>query len=77
MRKLNLNWIYLVASVIHLISSVVSFIKGDIAIANTYLILSILFFNWHRDYVREANISALTVGKDLELTIERNKNRNN
>ena len=51
-KKLNFNCIYLVASVIHLISSVLSFIKGDITLANTYLILSILFFNWHRDYVR-------------------------
>lgn len=80
-KKLNLGWIYLVASVIHLISSVLSFINGDIVIANTYLILSILFFNWYRDYVSKEERTSNTItssyidGEDLIITIEKDRNK--
>lgn len=43
-----IKYIYLAASVVNGISAVVSFIKGDILLSNTNLILAIMFFNWYK-----------------------------
>lgn len=76
---IKLKWIYLLGSAIQAGACISSLIKGDIILANTYLILSILFLNWYRDDVRKEETTSNTItrsyidGKDLIITIEKDK----
>lgn len=56
------KYIHLAASVIMGVSAVVTFIKGDILLSNTNLILSILFLNW---YKKEIKVSSNSVKRNV------------
>lgn len=74
MRKINFNWIYLVASVLALISAFVAFFNSDFMNAKLDLILCILFTNLHREGVR---VTMSVETKDLLRVINSNEFRKN
>lgn len=43
-----MKYIYLAASIVNGIASIVSLIRGEILLSNTQLILAVLFMNWYR-----------------------------
>lgn len=74
---IKLKWIYLLGSALQTGSCITSFISGDFVLANTHLILAVLFLNWYRNDVRKegkAHTSAYIDGNDLIITIEKHKN---
>lgn len=43
-----MKYIYLAATIVNGIASIVSLIRGEILLANTQIILSVLFMNWYK-----------------------------